>query len=187
MVRSRDNNQEAMMRKSFVRRSAGGGVAAAAAAATLLSGRGQEVNYDEANVPKYVLPDPLVCRNGRRVQDAAAWRRERRPEILELFRREVYGRSPGKPEGMRFEVTDLDLHALEGKAVRKQVTIWFTSRPGDSAFHRVGESEAGSSRPEGSARGQGARRGPLAVACGSDFGARLRGGHGLLRGSGSGF
>ena len=128
MVRSRDNNQEAMMRKSFVRRSAGGGVAAAAAAATLLSGRGQEVNYDEANVPKYVLPDPLVCRDGRRVQDAAAWRRERRPEILELFRREVYGRSPGKPEGMRFEVTDLDLHALEGKAVRKQVTIWFTSR-----------------------------------------------------------
>ena len=33
-----------------------------------------EANYDEAKVPKYTLPDPLVMQNGERVTDAETWR-----------------------------------------------------------------------------------------------------------------
>ena len=39
-------------------------------------------NYDESKVPKYTLPDPLVCRDGTKVTDKATWVKKRRPEIL---------------------------------------------------------------------------------------------------------
>ncbi|HID21253.1 MAG TPA: acetylxylan esterase, partial [Planctomycetaceae bacterium] len=86
-------------------------------------------NYDESKVPEYTLPAPLVCADGTRVTDAATWMKKRRPEILELFRREVYGRSPGRPESMRCVVTSVQPDALGGKAVRKEVTILFAGTP----------------------------------------------------------
>jgi hypothetical protein len=49
-------------------------------------------NYDEALVPSYTLPEPLRTERGARVDSAEAWQTERRPELLELFRRHVYGR-----------------------------------------------------------------------------------------------
>ncbi|MBI4624298.1 MAG: hypothetical protein HY736_13920 [Verrucomicrobia bacterium] len=48
---------------------------------------------------------------------------ERRPEILELFRTHMYGRSPDKVSPMTFEATSVDKQALGGKATRKEVTI----------------------------------------------------------------
>ena len=42
-------------------------------------------NYEESKVPAYTLPDPLLNLDGTKVEDAAAWK-ERRSEILELFR-----------------------------------------------------------------------------------------------------
>ncbi len=33
-----------------------------------------EANYDEAKVPSYKLPDPLVLLSGERVADAKTWR-----------------------------------------------------------------------------------------------------------------
>lgn len=87
------------------------------------------VNFLEAAVPDYTLPDPLVTGDGTHVTDARTWQEVRRPEILELFREYVYGRSPGRPAAMSFEVFDLDPAALGGKAVRKQVRISFTKDP----------------------------------------------------------
>jgi len=87
-----------------------------------------DANYDEAKVPTYTLPDPLRSEDGRAVERANQWTRKRRGEVLELFREHVYGRSPGRPKGMRFEVVEQDANALGGKATRKQVTIWFTGK-----------------------------------------------------------
>ena len=87
-----------------------------------------EVNYDEAKIAPYNLPDPLVLADGNTVGDARTWTRKRRPEILRLFETEVYGRSPGRPRGLKFEVTSLDPQALGGKATRKEVRVWFTGR-----------------------------------------------------------
>ncbi|MHC5053442.1 MAG: glucuronyl esterase domain-containing protein [Planctomycetota bacterium] len=83
-------------------------------------------NYDEAKVPAYELPDPLVTLAGERVTDAEVWRTRRRAEVIELFRKHVYGRAPGRPEGMTFDVFDVDARALGGKAARKQVRVSFT-------------------------------------------------------------
>ena len=60
--------------------------------------------------------------NGERVTDAAGWRK-RRQEILGLFERFMYGRSPGLPETMAFDTVSVDEHALGGLATRKLVTI----------------------------------------------------------------
>ena len=84
--------------------------------------------YDESKVPKYTLPDPLVMQSGEKVADAKAWREKRRPEILELFRTHMYGRAPGRPKKMTFEVFESDGKALGGKATRKQVAVRFTGR-----------------------------------------------------------
>ena len=39
------------------------------------------VNYDEALVGAYTLPDPLALANGKKVRDSATWYKQRRPEI----------------------------------------------------------------------------------------------------------
>lgn len=85
-------------------------------------------NYDESKVPDYTLPDPLRAADGTRVADAKTWVEKRRPEILELFRTHVYGKSPGRPKAMRFVVTSCDPDALGGAATRKEVAVHFTRK-----------------------------------------------------------
>src|SRR5579871_914376 len=52
-------------------------------------------NYDEAKANPYPdLPDPLTMKNGEKVTSAKMWWDQRRPEIVEDFDREVYGRVP---------------------------------------------------------------------------------------------
>jgi hypothetical protein len=85
-------------------------------------------NYDEARVPPYTLPALLVANDGTTISSAAAWRDQRRPEILELFAREVYGRTPGgRPAAMHWAAGPVDRTALGGQATRKEITVWFTA------------------------------------------------------------
>lgn len=88
---------------------------------------GIPVNYDEAKVGSYTLPDPLALSGGGRVTDAKTWNERRRPEILRLFEENEYGRAPGRPQDMTFDVFDKGTPVMDGKALRKQVTIYFTS------------------------------------------------------------
>ena len=94
---------------------------------------GIPVNYDETKVGSYTLPDPLVMANGQRVRDARTWRERRRPEILRMFEEIQYGRVPGRPRDLRFEVHDRGTPALDGKAIRRQVTVHFTRDTGAAA------------------------------------------------------
>jgi hypothetical protein len=86
------------------------------------------VNEDEAKVPAYTLPDPLVLASGDKVTDAATWTARRRPEILRLFETQVYGKAPGRPDGLRFKTTSEDKAALGGKATRREVSIYFSDK-----------------------------------------------------------
>ncbi len=88
---------------------------------------GIPVNYEEARVGNYTLPDLLVLANGKPVRDAKTWNEKRRPEIVRLFEENQYGRSPGRPAAMSFDVFDKGTPALDGKAVRRQVTIYFSA------------------------------------------------------------
>lgn len=83
-------------------------------------------NYDEAKAGTYTLPDPLVFNDGKPVRTAGDWTRRRRAEIRELFAANVFGRSPQPPGKLNYEIVDLDRQALAGRAIRKQVTIYFS-------------------------------------------------------------
>ena len=85
-------------------------------------------NYDEAKVPHYELPDPLIMQDGTPVKSAKDWMEKRRPEVLELFRKHVYGRSPAKPSGLNFKVIQNDDTALGGQAIRREVLITFARK-----------------------------------------------------------
>ncbi len=87
-----------------------------------------EANYDEAKVGNHPLPDPLLLASGQKVTTAKAWTQQRRPEVLRLFESQVYGRSPGKPTGLRFEVKSTEKAALQGKATRKEVEVYFNGK-----------------------------------------------------------
>ena len=63
-------------------------------------------NYDEAKANPYPkLPDPLILKNGKKVKTAKVWWTKRRPEIVEDFDREVYGRVPKVTPKVTWDVT----------------------------------------------------------------------------------
>jgi hypothetical protein len=87
---------------------------------------GIPVNYTESLAGTYTLPNPLVLANGKPVKDAKTWTEKRRPEIVKLFEDNQFGRAPGRPADMTFEVFDKGTPAFDGKAVRKQITIYLS-------------------------------------------------------------
>jgi len=63
-------------------------------------------NYDEAKATPYPqLPDPLRFDQGGRITRGEQWWKQRRPEIVEHFDREVYGRMPMVIPSVRWQVT----------------------------------------------------------------------------------
>jgi hypothetical protein len=84
---------------------------------------GELVNYDEANVPRYVLPDVLRTIEGRAVNSKKTWEKERRPEILSLFKQNVYGQMPTDFDSIRFDLTRKVPDAMDGRACLKEVKI----------------------------------------------------------------
>lgn len=86
-----------------------------------------EGRRQESATRRYTLPDPLKSASGARVT-AAEWRNHRRAEVLALFRDQIYGRSPGRPDGLRFKVVEEDADALGGAARRREVDITVQKR-----------------------------------------------------------
>ena len=75
-------------------------------------------NYDEAKAnPFPALPDPLVLKNGRKVKTAAQWWKQRRPEIVEEFDREIYGRMPKLTPKVKWEVSSTAKETIGGVEV----------------------------------------------------------------------
>ena len=104
-----------------------GGLLGVVLALSPLQSQAQEFNYSESKVPQYQLPDPLLMLDGTRVETAGQWTQKRRAEVHQLFTTEMYGRSPGRPEGLHFETLETSAGALGGTTVRKQVRVYFSA------------------------------------------------------------
>ena len=81
-------------------------------------------NFDESKVPPYPpLPDSLVLKNGKKVTTPKMWWKQRRPEIVEEFDSEVYGRAPQITPRVNWELISatkeniVDLPAITKKLV----------------------------------------------------------------------
>ncbi len=80
-------------------------------------------NYDEAKANTFThLPNPLVSENGEEVATVEAWWAKRRPEIVELFEREVVGRIPENVPTVRWEVRETRDRTIGGRdAMEKHI------------------------------------------------------------------
>ena len=78
------------------------------------------------------LPEVMLL-DGAAVRTPEAWR-QRRNQILELFRENVFGRSPGAPERLRFVVLEEDSLALGGAATLRRVAVVSSQAGRDHAF-----------------------------------------------------
>ena len=100
-------------------------------------------NYDEAKVGDYTLPAPLICADGERVTNSGMWLQKRRPEILELYRENIFGRSPDAATNVTFNVWETSTNALGGMATRKQIEINFSGTPNGPVAHLLLYTPAG--------------------------------------------
>jgi hypothetical protein len=79
-----------------------------------------------------VLPEVLTTATGEKVNRPEEWWNRRRPELLELCTREIFGRVPSTLYLQSFEVSQVDRNALGGAATLKRVGI--TLRSGGNAL-----------------------------------------------------
>jgi pimeloyl-ACP methyl ester carboxylesterase len=100
-----------------------------------LSGSMPSFNYYEEKVPAYTLPDLLTTTDGTIVTTPFVWTKVRRAEILELFRKNVFGRVPETPYQKSFKVVTTDKNAMNGTATLKQVDITITANGKQLVIH----------------------------------------------------
>ena len=75
-------------------------------------------NFDESKVSRNLhLPDPLVLESGEKVSTAEVWWKKRRPEIVEDFDREIYGRVPKDTPKVKWEVVGITTEEKDGVPV----------------------------------------------------------------------
>ena len=71
-------------------------------------------NYDESQANPFPnIPDPLTMNDGQKVTTETMWRDRRRPELLEMFSKYVYGRVPANAPKVKWTVTAVD-HEMIG-------------------------------------------------------------------------
>jgi hypothetical protein len=81
-------------------------------------------NYDPAKANPYPdLPDVLTLKNGQKVTSAELWWKQRRPEIVEDFEREVIGRVPKNVPKVTWTITTQAVDRVVGEipVVAKQL------------------------------------------------------------------
>jgi hypothetical protein len=73
-------------------------------------------NYDEGTANPYPnVPDPLSMNDGQKVTSPGMWWEKRRPEIVEMFSKYVYGRVPNNVPKVTWTVNTVD-HEMLGFA-----------------------------------------------------------------------
>lgn len=84
-------------------------------------------NYDEKLVPAYTLPDMMTCLDGTKVASAETWEKKRRPELMDLFTKYMYGKQPQPDSTFSFETIGSDRAVWNGRAMRRDIMLHLTA------------------------------------------------------------
>lgn len=108
---------------------------------------GFPVNYQEDSVGTYMLPELLKTTSGQAIKTAKEWTEKRRPELLRLVEENQFGKMPPKPKDLHFDAFDKGTPAFNGKALRKQVTVYFGKDTSDHKMNLVIYIPAAATKP----------------------------------------
>jgi hypothetical protein len=136
------------------------------------------VNYTEAKIGTFTLPDPLKMFDGTPVTDAKMWTEQRRPELLKYYQSEIYGKIPATAPPVTWQVINTDPKALGGTAIMKTISGRMGGPGGPSFIVTLYTPAASAGKPvpvllginfnfgaaRGPARGRGPATGPAAAA-----------------------
>jgi len=89
---------------------------------------GEVVNYDEASVAAYTLPNVLQSAGGRMVKSIKNWEQKRRPELITLFKQNIYGQMPTHFDRISFTQNKKVTDAMHGRATLKEITISISNK-----------------------------------------------------------
>lgn len=84
-------------------------------------------NLDETNVVSYTLPEVLEFRDGTKVKSISDWEQKRRPELLEIFSSQMFGRTPKQKFDVTYEVLAEHDNELDGTACSRQILCTFSN------------------------------------------------------------
>lgn len=84
-----------------------------------------ETKSDEANLYDCEVPDPLITSAGNKINNSEEWIKNCRPEILDFFTENVYGKVLGELKISSYEIIEQSNNAINGKAIRRQVKLNF--------------------------------------------------------------
>lgn len=95
-----------------------------------------DVIWRESSVPGYQLPHPLRVDGSELVHTKEEWL-EGRAAVLEQFRFHMYGRRPGLPDDLSFEVVEEDPSAMGGAATLRRIKIQSRHEDRSHAFELI--------------------------------------------------
>ena len=105
-------------------------LAVSACAQPVAEPKAQAANPEPRNVPAL-----MVTKAGDKVTDVATWEKVRRPELLDVFLENEYGRRPvERPDTLAFETAEPDKPMMDGKAIRKRVRASWKGPYGSQSF-----------------------------------------------------
>lgn len=77
-------------------------------------------NSSEEKVNQYTLPDALILKNGKKVKTAQEWLEKRKPEIIEDFESEIYGRLPKNIPSVTWKIVAVKDTMIGNQAIKEK-------------------------------------------------------------------
>lgn len=102
------------------------------ASAQLHDGKYKGAIYQEKDVPKYTLPEIFTSFDGEKIKTIEQWEKTRRPEIIEFFAENMYGKVPAPTDPIieSFQLIYEDTAHLEGLCTKREVIITLKNKYG---------------------------------------------------------
>ena len=103
-----------------------------ASKAQLHEGKYEGAIYQEKDVPEYILPEIMKHFDGKEVKTVDDWEKTRRPEIIDFFAENMYGKvpTPSDPIVETFELISEDPGHLEGLCTKREIRITLNNKFG---------------------------------------------------------